>query len=78
MLGHKTIKTMASRKSKEEVQSELELKHKKLTEGKNTMIEMFRILEILLATKSIALFKVPTKIFSLSSAITTKRFFING
>lgn len=78
MLGHKSLRTMTSRKTKEEVQAELEQKHKKLTEEKSTMIEMFSILEILLATKSIPLFKVFILLCSPSKGIITKLFCKNG
>lgn len=78
MLGHKSLRTMTTRKPKEEVQAELEQKHKRLTEEKNTMIEMFSILEILLATKSIPLFKVFIMLFSPSKGTITRLFYKNG
>jgi hypothetical protein len=39
------------------VQAELEQRHKRLTEEKDTMVEMFTILQILLATQSISQFQ---------------------
>lgn len=50
-LGHKTMKTMTSRRPKEEIQAELEAQQKKLIDERHTIVEMFKILEILLAKK---------------------------
>jgi len=52
------MKTMTTRKSKEEVQAELESMQKQKIEQKYTIIEIYKIVEIVLANKEISLFKV--------------------
>lgn len=48
---------MTTRRPKEEVQAELEQRQKRLNEEKETMVEMYTILQILLATRSIQEFR---------------------
>ncbi|CAM6001981.1 unnamed protein product [Sphagnum balticum] len=43
-LGRKTMKTMTTRKSKEEVQAELELVQKKKIQEKHTIVEIYKII----------------------------------
>ena len=58
ILGHKSLKLMTSRKTKEEIRDEIETKLKTVIAEKLIVVELFNVVEILLSTKSIRLFKV--------------------